>query len=345
MAPGDSASMMAGPIKRHGWPLRPHRRNSAGRARCVASRTGRPSRRAPRRLARDAAAGSGAAGRRTQHEDCRLPAPKPRAAKPAAAAPSTSVKSTAPKPRPVAAPKPTEKPAEAAEKPAAAKPPANPGTAAKTAATAKSTVAEKPVTTAKPTPARQATYGLARTVKPAAAPKPGVATAPKAPAKGSRHCQGTRRSEGAGQDCRNGQGSRCRRTEGAGQGSRCGETGCVKACRRESAGNPSRESAGNRHATRLTREAHRRGQASGLAEKAEADIKLAGCAARRTGRRPAQDQGHRPDQQTQAQRARHFPFRPDRSLDESGYRGGRGLSRIRRPHRSRRLDRSGAHAG
>ena len=180
--PGDSASMMAGPISDtvgHSDPTGETVRveHGASRAEQVDRRAARlaslPETPPPVPVPPAVEPSTKTAAR----------APKPRAAKPAAAAPSTSVKSTAPKPRPVAAPKPTEKPAEAAEKPAAAKPPAKPGTAAKTAATAKSTVAEKPVTTAKPTPARQATYGLARTVKPAAAPKPGVATAPKAPAK------------------------------------------------------------------------------------------------------------------------------------------------------------------
>ena len=55
-------------------------------------------------------------------------------------------------------------------------------------------------------------------------------------------------------------------------------------------------------------------------------------------------QGHRAGQRAEAQRARHLPFRPDRGMEEGRHRGGRSLSRLRRAHRARRLDRPGQGA-
>src|SRR5690606_6700767 len=52
-------------------------------------------------------------------------------------------------------------------------------------------------------------------------------------------------------------------------------------------------------------------------------------------------QGHRAGQREKAARARHLPFRADRKLDRRGREGGGSLSRLRRAHCPRRLDRPG----
>ena len=94
--------------------------------------------------------------------------------------------------------------------------------------------------------------------------------------------------------------------------------------------NRSRDS---RHAGRFAGEGERSG-----------DCRCAVGAARRPSRQAGPHQGYRADQREEAQRPRHLPFRPDRSVDGGRRRGRGSLSRIRRPHRARRLDRTGEGA-
>ena len=70
-------------------------------------------------------------------------------------------------------------------------------------------------------------------------------------------------------------------------------------------------------------------------------LERAGSAARRQPRQADPHKGHRAGERAEAARARHLPFRPDRGVDRSRRQGCRSLSRIRRSHRARGLDRPG----
>ncbi len=203
----------------------------------------------------------------------------------------------------------------AAPKPAAPKTTAAAKSAAAKAAppAAKPTAPSKSASTSKSTTASPV-YGLARTVKPAAAAKP-------AAAKGD--CTEGHRK---GRACQSGAGEACRAYK---------DPAAAKACASQV------RVTGRRKAGCFDQG----GRSGDEAAQARPHLQLAGRAAWQPAGRPAGHQGHRAGQQAQAQRARHFPLRPDRSVDEGRHRHRRGLSRIRRAHRSGRLDRPGEETG